>query len=249
MKIAAAQIVAVVGDIEGNFNRHLEMIDIAVTHQVDLIVFPEMSITGYCRKEGQNLVIEPTNSIITELKKISDCNDLIIVAGAPIRIESRLFIGTYILQPKQALEIYTKQFLHEGEDEFYSNSLDYNPIIQLKEEIIQFAICADINHAQHPRNAKANNCTLYIPSIFYSQKGIEGGHKILAKYAEMNSLQILMSNYSGDLWGMKAGGESAFWDRNGNKISQLNGDEQGLLLLEKKKANWTAKKLTKDIAC
>jgi len=247
MRIAAAQIAAVVGDIEGNFNRHLEMIDIAIANQADLIVFPEMSITGYCRKEAKNLVIASTNPIITEFKKISDRNDLMIIAGAPINIEFRLFIGAYILQPNQEPEVYTKQFLHEGESEFYSSSFDYNPIIRFKEESIQFAICADINHPQHPKNAKANNCTLYVPSIFYSQKGIGEGHEILAKYAEKNSLQVLMSNYSGDLWGMKAGGKSAFWDKNGIKILQLSGDEEGLLLLEKMKADWSAKKITKDI--
>lgn len=248
MKIAAAQITAVVGDIEGNLKRHLDLIDIAVANQVDLIVFPEMSITGYCRKEGKGLVIEPSNPIITRLQTISHHNDLRIIVGAPIAIKDALFIGAYILQPNHKPEVYTKQFLHEGEDEFYSSSFDYNPIIRLKEESIQFAICADIAHPQHPRNAKKNHCTLYIPSIFYSQKGIHEGHEILSKYAQVNALQILMSNYSGELWGVKAGGKSAFWDKKGNKVAQLNATEEGLLILEKIKKDWTAKKISKSTA-
>ncbi len=246
MKIAAAQIEAVVGDIEGNFNRHLAMIDLAIANQVDLVVFPEMSVTGYTRKEGKELVIVPTHPIITELKKISDRHDLIIVVGAPIELKGQLFIGTYILTPKRPVVIYTKQFLHEGEDEFYSSSFEYNPVISWQDETIQFAICADINCRQHVLNAKANNCTLYIPSIFYSQNGIGEGHEILSEYAKMNAMQILMSNYTGELWGLKAGGNSAFWDKNGHKIGQLPTDQVGLLLLEKGGESWTATGITQD---
>ncbi|NRB49566.1 MAG: carbon-nitrogen hydrolase family protein [Saprospiraceae bacterium] len=243
MKIASAQVTAEIGDIEGNFNRHLAMIDLALAQEVDLIVFPEMSLTAYCRKEGKQLVIGPDHPKIIQLKEIADAHKVVIVVGAPIEINQQLFIGSYILIPNRETEIYTKQFLHEGEDEFYTSSFAYNPKIRLKGELIQFAICADIAEVKHVINAKENQCTLYIPSIFYSQNGIEEGHKILSKYAKMTSLPILMSNYAGDLWGVKAGGKSAFWDKNGNKIAQLDADTAGLLLLERNSGIWTSQKI------
>ncbi|MBX2871532.1 MAG: hypothetical protein KTR30_05515 [Saprospiraceae bacterium] len=58
--------------------------------------------------------------------------------------------------------------------------------------------------------------------------------------AQMQSMPILMSNYLGDLWGIKAGGKSAFGDRNGDKIAPVYADEAGLLLLERNKGAWIA---------
>lgn len=243
MKIASAQLEVTVGDIAENFSKHLDIIDLAIANRVDLIVFPEMSLTGYCREEGHELVIAPTDSRIQELKKIAETHRIIIVVGAPIEINQSLFIGAYILMPNGKTEIYTKQFLHEGEDEFYSSSFDYNPQIEWQDEVIQLAICADIVEEQHAINAKENDCTIYIASIFYSVGGIEVGHELLSKYARGYSMQVLMSNFSGQVWGVKAGGRSGFWDETGNLISELETKEEGLLLVEKVGQKWMAREV------
>ncbi len=243
MKIASAQLEVTVGDITGNFKKHLAWIDLAIENQVDLIVFPEMSLTGYCREEGRDLVIEPTNPIIWKLKKIAAAHDIIIVVGAPLEIDNSLYIGAYILMPNGKTKVYTKQFLHEGEGEFYSSSFDYNPRIELKEEVVQFAICADIVEEQHAVNAKENACSIYVASIFYSKGGITEGHEQLRKFAKAYSMKVLMSNFSGEVWGVRAGGKSGFWDKDGNLISEMGVNGEGLLLAEKDGETWTARQV------
>ena len=47
MKIALAQLDSAIGDISGNRTRHLEMVHMAASHQANLIVFPELSLTSY----------------------------------------------------------------------------------------------------------------------------------------------------------------------------------------------------------
>ena len=44
---AAAQCSAVAGDIAANVRRHLEFMDAAHGQGVDVLVFPELSLTGY----------------------------------------------------------------------------------------------------------------------------------------------------------------------------------------------------------
>lgn len=51
MKVAAAQITSVLGDIEKNIDHHLEYCDRAISNKADLIVFPELSLTGYSVKD------------------------------------------------------------------------------------------------------------------------------------------------------------------------------------------------------
>jgi hypothetical protein len=79
---------------------------------------------------------------------------------------------------------------------------------------------------------------LYIPSIFYSENGIDEGHEILAEYATKYSFSILMSNYSGELWGMKAGGKSAFWCKDGKLVAAMSSGSEGLLMVEKIGGRW-----------
>jgi predicted amidohydrolase len=47
MKIALAQIAPKLGDIAGNVDLHLDLIDRARKAKADLLVFPELSLTGY----------------------------------------------------------------------------------------------------------------------------------------------------------------------------------------------------------
>lgn len=243
MKIASAQIESKVGDIKGNLRKHLEMITLAATYSVHLIVFPEMSITGYCKEEGSVLAVQPNNPEILKLIEKSKEHNLAIIVGAPITIEKELFIGSFILLPTGAIEIYTKQFLHPGEDEFYSSSFRHNPTIKIKNETISFAICADINNKEHPQNAKNNFCSLYIPSIFFTKNGISEAHELLTKYSSDYSLNILMSNYSGEVYGLKSGGRSAFWNNQGRLIGALDSENKGLLIIEKHKDNWIKKNI------
>ena len=47
LRLALAQINPHVGDIEGNTRKILEYIDKATKSKVDVIAFPELSVTGY----------------------------------------------------------------------------------------------------------------------------------------------------------------------------------------------------------
>ncbi len=238
MKIAAAQIEATIGDIKGNLKNHLAMIKMAAENEVDLIIFPEMSLTGYCREEGKDLAIKPSHPAMIKLKEEAQANNLTMVIGAPIELNGKLFIGSYILLPNGEIKVYTKQYLHTGEDKFYASSFDFNPQIKIGDEIISFAICADIDNEKHPTSAKNNQSTLYLPSIFFSKNGIAEGHRLLSQYAGEHSLSILMSNYSGNLWGTESGGKSAFWDNTGKAVTVLDAQSQGLLIMEKQGENW-----------
>ncbi|MCG8310922.1 MAG: carbon-nitrogen hydrolase family protein [Cytophagales bacterium] len=240
MKIASAQIESSVGNIRFNLEHHYRMIEFAGQNGVDLIAFPEMSITGYCREEGKALAFNINDARLNKLKALSQKFKIAIIAGAPIEIQGKLFIGSFIIKPGERLEIYTKQFLHSGEDKFYNHSFYYNPIIELRKERISLAICADINCELHPRNAKRNKCTIYVSSIFFSANGIDQGHKMLSEYAKENEFMILMSNYCGKHWNLESGGKSAFWDKEGKLLAELDSGNAGLLIAEQKSDNWTA---------
>lgn len=243
MKIASAQINCIVGEIQQNLEEHYRIIEAAIKEEVKLIAFPEMSITGYCREEGENLAFTENDSRLDKLKELSVDGDIHIVVGAPIKIKDKLYIGAFVIYPNKPIGIYTKQYLHDGEELFYSSSMDYNPIIKLGQEYISIAICADINNKKHPSQASKNGSTIYLPCIFYSKEGINKGYEQLRTYSKDYSLNILMSNYSGELWNMESGGQSAFWNSEGKLCGNFDSNELGILIAEKNNEKWNTKKL------
>ncbi|MEM6344200.1 MAG: nitrilase-related carbon-nitrogen hydrolase, partial [Bacteroidota bacterium] len=111
-------------------------------------------------------------------------------------------------------------------------------ILKLKGECIGLAICADIDNPAHPAKAQENGISLYVPSIFFSKKGISAGHQMLSQYAKRHQFCVLMSNYCGAHWQAQSGGSSAFWDAEGNLISALGPQHPGLLIVKKQAQTW-----------
>ena len=241
MILAAAQTKPTREDIDANLLDHYRLIELAVQNGAQLIAFPEMSITGYERENTRKLAFQQDDSRLNHLRKLASENNIIIVAGAPIQIEDEMFIGEFVISPDQTVLIYTKQFLHEGEDEFFQPSFDYNPMITIEDQKISFAICADIDNALHPESACKRATDIYIASIFFTPNGIPNAYRDLQSYAQKHKMNVLMSNFSGESWGYPSAGQSAFWNNKGELVGQMNDSDSGLLLVENKNDNWTSR--------
>jgi predicted amidohydrolase len=71
MKVALAQIAPSLGDVDRNLETHLEFIDKARRAKVDLLVFPELSLTGYTLKDlAGDVALDPATD--PRFKKILD---------------------------------------------------------------------------------------------------------------------------------------------------------------------------------
>ena len=239
MILACAQTKPKRENIDENLIDHYRLIQMASDYGAELIVFPEMSISGYEREKAASLAFTPKDARIEPLISLAVEKKITIIAGAPIKVGTEMFIGEFILQPDGSVLIYTKQFLHPGEEEYYTSSFDFNPKINLANERISFSICADIDHPLHAENAKRADATLYISSLFFSPQGIPSAHKALSGYAKKHAMNVLMSNFSGETWGKPSGGRSAFWSNNGHLVVSMNDCDSGLIIVEKKKDQWS----------
>lgn len=241
MILASAQTNPKRGDIASNLTDHYKMIELAADNQVDLIVFPEMSITGYEREKALDLAFTEKDTRLDTLRQLSVNKKMILVVGAPVLIKDDLYIGAFILKPDHSISIYTKQYLHPGEEAFFKSSFDYQPNIKIGDVQLSLAICADIDHPQHAQQASENGTGIYLASIFFSPNGIPTAYQSLSEDAVRYKMEVLMANYCGQSWGCDAGGQSAFWDQNGQLIANLTDAEPALLIVERTDQNWTGK--------
>ncbi|HPG38266.1 MAG TPA: carbon-nitrogen hydrolase family protein [bacterium] len=242
MIVAAAQTVPHQQDIVKNLADHCRLTVLAAQHGAQLLAFPELSLTGYERERARQLAFTPDDPRLDKLRGLAAMHNMIIIAGAPVQMNSLLYIGAFIFMPDMSMGIYTKQYLHTGEEICYASSFAYNPMLQLEDETITLAICADITNPRHARDAAKRNSTIYLPMIFYSPAGIGQAHTLLSDYAKKYHMAVLMSNYGGPTWDNRAsGGQSAVWNNRGELLATLGSGGEGLIIAEKVHNSWTGR--------
>lgn len=81
MKIALAQINSILGNVEKNIEIHIKYCEEAIGKKADVIVFPELSLTGYSLKD-LNLEVALNLSLTSKLDKLKELSTKIdIVCG------------------------------------------------------------------------------------------------------------------------------------------------------------------------
>lgn len=243
MIIAAAQTIPVRENIQQNISNHCKLIELAAAHHVQLLIFPELSLTGYEREHAEGLSFTPDDSRLKDLKELAVKYQMTVIAGAPIKLTTGLYIGSFIISPDHPTSFYTKQFLHDGEEVSFVAGNLHNPRIMLEEESFSLAICADLENPVHAENASKTGSTNYLASIFYTPNGIEGGLSKLKGYAEQLSFNVLMSNFAGESYGMPSAGKSSFWSNKGELLAQLNSSEEGLVIASRDNHKWSAQSI------
>ncbi|MEM9820024.1 MAG: carbon-nitrogen hydrolase family protein, partial [Bacteroidota bacterium] len=204
MKLAAAQIQSRPGAIDFNLAEHLRCTQLATQLGAQLILFPEMSITGYVKARATALAFVPMDDRILPLKHLAQKQNIIIIAGAPIRHQQQLYIGSFVLFPEHSIRFYTKRYVHHTEADYFQSSFDHNPTIDLEGQKMGLAICADINHPEHPQALKDLGCTFYLPSIFDTEEAVKKAHRLLPQYAQTHRMHVLMANFYGQAGALKA---------------------------------------------
>lgn len=239
MILAAAQTVPVKGDVEKNIKKHLVLIKQAQIKGVNLIVFPELSLTGYEPELARELAFSKSDSRLNPLIDIAQELKMIILVGAPLHLNDKLHISSFIIYPDSNIEIYTKRYLHPSEEKYFDvGDLDHQ--IYFNGEIASLAICADISNNQHPKDASDKGASLYLSSVLCSQKGYDYDINMLKGYAKKYNMLVMMSNYGGDSGGYDVAGGSIIISKNGETISCLKGKREGLVIAKYEKEKWSS---------
>ena len=112
MKIALAQVAPRLGDMSRNFELHRQFIDKAKKNKADLIVFPELSLTGYTLMDlVPEVALNPTQSALFR-RLLALSRGIDIVLGFVEEKEPGLFYNSAAyLSREQILHLHRKVFL------------------------------------------------------------------------------------------------------------------------------------------
>jgi len=113
VRVAAATPAVHVGDPKANAAEHLELIRQAGEQGVDLMVFPELSLSAYAIDDlhMQAALLEEVERQIAVLAEATAEADLVAVIGAPIRSGDALFNCAVVMGAGEVLAVVPKTYL------------------------------------------------------------------------------------------------------------------------------------------
>jgi predicted amidohydrolase len=231
VKIALVQTRPVKGDIASNIAEHKRMISLALENEAGLIVFPELSVTGYEPELAKELAIDLNDPVLEDFQTISNNSNCVIAAGMPVRQKDGITISLIFFQPGQSRKLYSKKYLHADEEPFFVSGFNF-PVISINKEKISPAICYELSIHEHAAVAHGAGGEIYVASVAKTPAGMDKAIERMADIAREYSMTVLLSNCVGHCDNFECGGRSSAWNNKGILTGQLDTEEEGILLVD-----------------
>ena len=232
MKVCVAQTKPVVGDIQHNVVAHRRLVDLAVSNDAEIIVFPELSVTGYEPTLAKDLATHLDDHRFDILQAISDMDDITIGIGVPTKHRDGIRVSSLLFHPSTPRQPYSKTHLHQDEECYFVSG---QPSLGLlgKESSAALAICYELSVPEHAANAHRNGASIYIASVAKSVGQIGEALKRLREISTEYSMTVLMSNCIGlSEDGVEWAGRTSVWDNKGTLLSQLDDANEGIIVVD-----------------
>lgn len=238
IRVGLAQINAKVGDIEGNLNKILTYISSAKNFGVDILCFPELSVTGY---PPEDLLLKPNfinDSIdtIDEIRKAS--GNITVIVGFPDKKED-IYNAAAIIHDKKVMDVYHKRYLPNYgvfDENRYFQSGTRAPVYKLGNLIFGVNICEDIWYPGDPtrRQALLGDAQIIInisSSPYYASK-VASRERMLMTRARDNSVNVVFCNMVGGQDELVFDGHSVVIGESGDIIARAKSFEEDLLIAD-----------------
>jgi predicted amidohydrolase len=250
--LAAAQTVPRRGDVGANLEGHVRLVRAAAQRQVRVLVFPELSLTGYELDLAETLAFSENDPRLTPLGQLASSYDMTLVVGAPVRIETRLHIGAFILSPDGSVDLYTKHHLGAFPVDASADGVvpppeatvfhpgRRNPLLRFDGNTAAVAVCADIHRPSHQKEAADRGARSYLASMFVIPADLEGDTAILRECAITHSMAVVFANFGGASGGLPSAGRSAVVSEKGEVLVQLEPTGAGIAIALEDESGWHA---------
>ncbi len=238
IRIGAAQINSVVGDLKGNCAKILHYTEKALTAGVDIVAFPELALTGY---PPEDLLLK-TGFVDDNLKRLKELagqvRDITAIVGFVDRQRNRLFNAAAILHGGRVQGVYHKQLLpnYGVFDEKRYFSAGARPLIfRLNGVTFGISICEDIWHKGGPTKIMAESGAGLIFNInaspYHAGKIILREEAVRDKVREGNFF-ICYANLIGGQDELVFDGQSFVMDKRGDIIGRAEAFKEDLLMID-----------------
>ncbi|MEO1211045.1 MAG: carbon-nitrogen hydrolase family protein [Cyanobacteria bacterium J06638_20] len=231
MKIGLAQVESHTGDIDGNIRHHLDVLSHLGASDVDLVMFPELSLSNYEPEIAESAGIDPKDKRLAAFQEFADKNGIAIGVGASVCTAEKPLISALVFVPHRTCIVVDKVYLHEDELPYFSAKSKPATVLELAQNI-GIAICYEISVDAHIKSASTQNMDIYLASVAKTVAGITSAKERLSVKAKEFNVPILIVNSIGTCEGKEAGGGSAIIESDGTVVASLNDKEEAILIYD-----------------
>jgi len=238
IRIAIGQIDVTVGDIKGNCVKMAGFIKKAREQDVDIISFPELSITGYHPEDLllRDSFIQDNLCAINSLKK--HVGDIIVVTGFVDRKNNNIYNSAAILYGGKLIAVYHKNILPDDgvfNDKRYFTEGKTNYVFDISGFCFGVTIAEEIWHKNGPAAQQAKRGARLIINInaapYHCDKTAER-EKTVSRYCIENNIYVCYTNLVGGQDELLFDGNSFLMDNRGHLINTAEGFKESLLITD-----------------
>ena len=246
INLALAQINTTLGNVQANLAKHLDLIKEARQQGADLVVFPELSLTGYilqdlvptvaCRPQADDPVF---HNLLEASHKID-----VVVGFVDEDARHRFYIALAYLAQGQVLHVHHKVYLPTyglfDERRFFAPG-DRIQAFDTRFGRMGILICEDFWHVSPPYLLWQDGADLLVFSSASPGRGLNHSSQLVSSawvehinraYASLFTIFIAHSNRSGFEDGLNFWGGSTLYDPNGKLVVQAPYFEESLTTAE-----------------
>lgn len=200
IRTAAAVPAVRIADVEHNVAEICRLAGEAFEKEVSLVVFPELSVTGYSCADlfGQSLLVKAAEEGVKRIMEFSRGKALTIVAGAPVAYRSRLYDCAVVIRNGNVKGIVPKTYISSEENRWFASGSDFlaaevrndGSLLDNGKDCVREGYCGEIRYAGQRCNISPNllmgigRCTFAIeigddlwapvpPSSFHALQGAQ----------------------------------------------------------------------------
>ncbi len=146
VKVAAAIPSVKVADCDFNTKRTIELLEDAEKQGVEIIIFPELGITGYSCADlfAQNVLLEEAKAGLRKIAEWSKSKNIIAIVGLPLQINGILYNTAAVINDGAVKGIVPKTYLPNYKEfyemRWFSNGSTLNQFISLYADAAAFPV-------------------------------------------------------------------------------------------------------------
>lgn len=234
VRIAIAQLTPILGDLQANLARHLAAAEQAAAEGIQLLVFPELSLTGYRLEDlAYNVAIQPTaeHPIFGPLLEASHQLDLVVGFVEADARQKFYIAGAYLSQGKLVhlhRKVYLPTYGMFDEGRYFAWG-DAVAAFDTQFGRVGLLICEDFWHISPPYLLWLDGADILILTSASPGRGMTTQQKmgsarwveqVTQAYANMFTNFVIHANRTGFEDGVTFWGGSVVFDPEGNMVVQ-----------------------------
>lgn len=225
LTVSAVQYQALQGGIIPNVQEHVRLIEDAESHGARLVIFPELSLTGYTLSQlaDSDSWLQHHDPRLRDVREICRRTGITAVAGAAYRESNGTpRLASLVIHPDSTIEFGFKTHLHGAEQELFAAG-DGALLIELDGWKVALAICADTAVPAHSTGAALAGADIYAVSALYTLAEERRLALHLAARAMDNRMFAILANLGGSTPAGPSCGLSGFWGPDGLELKKAAG--------------------------